>query len=517
VDGVDHTLNIRLIAYIFAANLAVLLLITALDVLVAPTSPMDLHGSATLGRTLASTVSRAYNVIFSMVVSAIALAIPITANMYTPKLVEIFVRDRYTIGVFGFFVFSCTHAIWVTAITWEGPDGTMDLWARVNHYAILLEMLLGFAIMLPFLRYASGFLNPSTIIRKVTEEILAEFDAVERRALPVAEQQMRLNQTILHLGNVILRAIDRADRDVALEAIRSLGRVIDRYDGIKSFLAPDWFIVGKEILSGLGSEAVQFVCLDRTWVEYRCITQLSLAYNATLSKMPDAVSAISETLRHIAIECYRSGDRPVLTLLIRFFNTFVREAIKRKDVHAIYDLMHQYKALVREILSSEPALSLECARHFKYYAEFAKFSGLPFIYELTSYEIGELVKWAYARRCPSREEMLALFLKFDGTAASARLAKSRAILWTFLAAQGLTAEADRVRASLLEVPASILESARADLLGATERAFWEVTDRQVNIDFLEDDAKALARSLFEGLEAEKAAAKPAAAKAEARA
>src|SRR6266849_859498 len=58
----------------------------------------DLAATPRAGAALASTVSRAFNNLTAMVLTFIALAVPITANMYTPKLIDIFVRDKVNIA-----------------------------------------------------------------------------------------------------------------------------------------------------------------------------------------------------------------------------------------------------------------------------------------------------------------------------------------------------------------------------------------------------------------------------------
>src|SRR5438876_9312759 len=41
-----------------------------------------------------SPMARAYNNILAMLIATIGLAIPLTANMHTPKLIDMFLRDR---------------------------------------------------------------------------------------------------------------------------------------------------------------------------------------------------------------------------------------------------------------------------------------------------------------------------------------------------------------------------------------------------------------------------------------
>src|SRR5689334_4248499 len=63
----------------------------------------ELGPTARTGPAMASTVSRAFNNLTAMVLTFIALAVPITANMYTPKLIDIFVRDKVNLAAMLFF------------------------------------------------------------------------------------------------------------------------------------------------------------------------------------------------------------------------------------------------------------------------------------------------------------------------------------------------------------------------------------------------------------------------------
>ncbi len=496
-NGLSHRFNVRLVFFFFAAIAVVFAAVTLIDLYASGYSWDELHGSAVHARSFATTISRAYNVLTGMIITAIALSIPITANMYTPKLTEIFVRDRVNIAVFIFFICSAAHAAYVTLTSWDATGDMVGFWPRLSVYALVLEMQLGFAILPAYFYYASGFLNPTYIIQRVSQQIVDEFDFVDGKKRPVEEVQRAVHQKILHLGNVILRAVDRADRDVSLDAISALKRVVFKYTVAESRAAPGWFDVPPDLFIGLSSDAVRFINEERYWVEYKCMSQLTLAFNAALAKIPDAISAITDVARELGLHFDRHGDRRALELTIRFINAFLREAVKRKDVHAIYDVMYQYRLLARDIMARHPDLVLQMGRYFKYYGEFAKLQGLPFIYELTAYEIGTIVEWAYEADAAPRRDLLQIFLTFDGAHSSVRLVKARAMLGAYFIERGFDREASLIRESLAPVAPALLAAAKNDILGTIEPKFWEVTDRQVNLDFVPDERKPSVYKMFE--------------------
>jgi uncharacterized membrane protein len=60
-----------------------------------------------------SPMARAYNNVLAMLIATIGLAIPLTANMHTPKLIEMFLRDRINRYVLSFMALGAAHVLWV--------------------------------------------------------------------------------------------------------------------------------------------------------------------------------------------------------------------------------------------------------------------------------------------------------------------------------------------------------------------------------------------------------------------
>ncbi len=451
----------------------------------------ELAATSKAGSTLASTVSRAFNNLTAMVLTFIALAVPITANMYTPKLIEIFVRDRINIAAMVFFAGMGAHAVFGQAMMY-------DQWSPATIYTTLwVSGVIGFTVLVPYYFYVLSFLNPATIIRLVRDLIFREFDGLAKGVDDVPEARRRLDQEILNFGNVVLRAVDRADRDVSIDAVSGVKQIVLRYSEIKPRLPPEWFEVDRKRFAGSSEDAIELLERDRVWVEHRCLHQLNLAYAASLSKMPDAISAISDVNRRIAESAARQGDDGVLRLCVRYMNTFLREAVKKKDVHAIYDVVWQYKALAVDLLRERPLMALQIGRHLKYYAEFARWQGMAFIYELVAADLGGLVESAYEAGAPTRADLLAVLDSFETDKAAARLTKSRAILAAYFESKGLAAEAARMRSCLERTDPPLLEAARAHLLATDDPVFWEVTDRQRNLDYVEPVRRAAVRRVLE--------------------
>src|SRR5947209_17082441 len=132
-----------------------------------------------------SPMARAYNNILAILLATIGLAIPLTANMHTPKLIEMFLRDRTNQVMLGFFAFGAAHVLWVAYLV--GPDFA-PLWAI--RFAVF-GALVGWLVLVPYFFYVIRFLDPSNILARLQEDVTSLVDRAStgKVATQVAHEQ----------------------------------------------------------------------------------------------------------------------------------------------------------------------------------------------------------------------------------------------------------------------------------------------------------------------------------------
>src|SRR3954469_17230128 len=101
-----------------------------------------------------SPMARAYNNVLEMMLATIGFAIPLTANMHTPKLIEMFLRDRINRWVLVFMAAGAAHVLWVEYMI--GPEFA-PTWA---FSLAIIFAILGWAILLPYFFYVVRFVDP---------------------------------------------------------------------------------------------------------------------------------------------------------------------------------------------------------------------------------------------------------------------------------------------------------------------------------------------------------------------
>lgn len=426
-----------------------------------------------------SPMARAYNNVLAMLIAFIGFAIPLTANMHTPKLIEIFLRDRLNRWVLAFMAFGAAHVLWVDFMI--GPEFA-PTWA-INLSVILA--LVGWAILVPYFFYVVRFIDPSRVLVRLREEAMSIVRRVAERKLDPGDAQMQLSSRVNQIGTIIIKSLDRNDRDVAAEGAWSIKLLVDHYAPFKSRMPREWYVVDRADFVGLSDEALEMLTEDKTWYEMKCLLQLEYGFMHAVNKANDAVSAFSDVLRVIATRADAHHDTPALRLCVRFFNNYLRESIRARNLRSIYDVFQQYRRLGRE-LGDRPELLREIGKHFAYYAEMARRYGLVFAPQLAIFDLGFVTRRAYERASPAAPELLHEVLMLPHRTKDdvhSMAVKAKLILGGFFLENRHIDEAELVRRNLVDVPTAEIVKAEAELLAA-DRSFFEVTDRQLNVEYV---------------------------------
>jgi hypothetical protein len=441
-----------------------------------------------------SPMARAYNNILAMLLATIALAIPLTANMYTPKLIDMFIRDRINRFMLLFWAIGAAHVLWVLNMVGPGFPPMWAMWLAVG------GALLGWIALVPYFFYIVSYLDPSNILDRLKEDATRTLDEVPARA-DLASAQEALNQRLYEIGTILLKTIDRGERGVAREGLQALDDLLAYYGERKAKMPADWFKPQREHFVGLSDEALALLEQDRTWFEHRVLSHVFLAYQMALAKTQDVISSLSEASRGIALRCAQRRDEKALELCIKFFNNYLREALKRKDVHAIYDIYYQYRRLASQLLD-RPALVKRIAQYFDFYSDIAEASGLPFVPQIVTFDLGWLVRKAYEQKSPAASDLLDTVLQMNHKLPSDTrwlVVKAKVMLGGYFIGKGMSAEAARLRANLGDVTEAALAQVEKDLLTLEDRSFWEVTDRQEMFEWVPPEHRAALKAFLDSV------------------
>ena len=433
---------------------------------------------------LLSPVARAYNNVLAMLIATIGLAIPLTANMHTPKLIEMFIRDRLNQVVLFGGAFLAANVLWVDYII--GPHFAPT-------FAIAFAVggaLFGWAVLIPYFFYVVRFLDPANILRRLERELIHAIDDVQSSKIVPNDGQSLVHERLQEIGTIVVKALDRTDRDVALQGIWIFKRLLDYHGARKAKMPAAWFEVDRADFIGLSSEAIQLVQEEKVFFERKVLQQLFFAYSHAIGKAADVASSISDANRVVAVHAAERKDENALQLSLRYFNNFLRESIRLKHTRSIYDVFLQYR-LLAEQLHDRPSVVRDVARHLANYALDARRQGMGAVPSFAVFDLGTIAVDAYQTSKDVASDVLESTLAV-GWAPNAppddMVVEARIKLGATLLAIGAEKAAERVKSSLNGISAADLTRNAQTLLDAP-RAFHEVTDRQLDLRYIEPDRR----------------------------
>ncbi len=449
-----------------------------------------------------SPTARAYNNMLAMLLATIGLAIPLTANMHTPKLIDLFLRDRVNRVVLTLGAVGAAHVLWVMYLV--GPN-----FAPVWSYRLaVLGAVVGWVVVIPYFFYVVRFLDPSTVVRRLRDETERTLARVADHRDDPSRAQDLIHDRLFQIGTIVVKALDRSDRGVAHEGVWAFREVMRRYGEVKPRMGDAWFRVGRSDFVGMSHYAIQMINEKRTWMEMQVLYQLVLCYRHALSTAPGEVSTIANVNRRIAVEAARREDRHVVSLAIRVFNTFLRDALMKNDSRAAFDIFYQYRQLAAELVTNE-RFAKRIGRFFSTYARVAHELGVTSVADLAAFDLEHVVEAAFVAESGAAEPLLSTLLAMPNQASGKWLGarvRSKLICAGFFAERGLGEPLERVKSHLAAVPADELRAAAAHVVSIDKRAYWEVTDRAINIEWTPRERRKLIREFARSLVGDDASA-----------
>jgi hypothetical protein len=440
--------------------------------------------------------------ILGIAITVVSIIVQLASTRYTPRVAEMFFRDRTNLTVLAFFVVACLDALWVSMAVGE------HVLPRISITITIVLMTASLVLLVPYFAYVFDFMDPEQTIARIREQAI---DAAHGRrgSGDIEERQRRALSSIEQLADISVNALSQQDRLIASGAVNALKELAVSYLAEKKSLDDVWFTIGVRLhenpdFVAMTHESLDDLAASHVWVEFKVLRQFETLFNESVKEMRDVARLVAINTRYIGEAAVEADDREVLALAIKFFNTYLRVTINASEVRTAYNVLNQYRLLVETVLrAGHDDIALEFVGHLRYYGQLALSRRLSFITETTAYDLCALCEVAFDLQAKNQQQMLKVFLDVDKESegdeqelALRGVRKAQVKLATYYLLHGAEKLAREVYADMASEKPDRLRSIRDELENITTKDFWEVIDRGSNFDYLEPPRKKLLKTFF---------------------
>ena len=487
---------LRLLFFMAAGALGVFFLQTVIEILFSsyPLQRLSLLTPAE-SRDLITLLNGKLNQAMGVIFIAVGMAVPLTANLYSLKFLDFFIRNPVNVTVLMFIIFANLTGVWASYSL------KRDLVPPFQITLVFTLTVASLILIFPYLMYVFRFLHPKTLLGLLEGEVKSCLRA-SFQAPGAAENRQRVAETLEHIANISVRSVDRSDRNTAIEGVLALERLARDYWAVKEKLHPSWFEADQNFFLGFSSMAVEEMTASRNWFEMKLYYQFFEALRAACPRMPELSSTIAKSLRKLGLEPASLENPALRDLTIEYFNTFIRLTINRHDVRSVFITFAQYRTFAETLEGKFPREVLEIAYYFAYYGAAAREQNLPFVVEAVAHDLGALVRNAWQSSSPNREDLLERFLRYEAGSQPplAGVKKAQALLASYFLFSEKKEEAERVAEKFQRLAPDFIQGLKEDLLQVTRQKYWEVSERRMNIEFVPEPQREKLREFFTHLQ-----------------
>jgi hypothetical protein len=436
--------------------------------------------------------------ILGIAITVVSIIVQLSATRYTPRVTEMFFRDRTNLLVLSFFVVTSIHCIWATFAVREGFLPRLLVLSTIGMITAAILLLV------PYFIYVFAFLDPERVVARLQQ--LAYEEATGRRvgrAHDSSRRQGHVLEAVEQLADVAVNAISQKDRIIASRSVDALKDLVVRYLEHKPDLPAEWFVVGPHLQRNpdfvvMATDRVNEIGNSHSWLEWKVLRQYQTVYNESLNRMRDINELVAINTRYLGQRASELADRPVSALALKFFNTYLRSAINRSDVRSAYNCLHQYRQLAEFLLHHGAQRQvIDLAGYLAYYGQVANGRGLAFVTETAAHDLAQLCEVAHESAFPQESRLLKIFLDVDKapeTEEEERSLRGVRKAQVKLATYYLEVEAESLARAIFKdmqgETTERLRSIRDEMLAVTDSDFWEVVDRGYNFDYLSPGRRA---------------------------
>src|SRR5438876_3116327 len=321
----------------------------------------------------------------------VMFGIQTTSSRYSPRIIGILTRNPLNALVLSFALASILYTFLVRSEV------------KVNYVPLAsvavaeLLALVNFALLFPYVLYTFEVMRAETLVSGIRRRGRKELRAATRKRR-VLQRRRALLTCMEQVTDIAFGSIQLGDMPVCQHSIEVMGEFLAReYLPVKKNLNPEWFKVGHAELPGASDQIVAEVNRAGTWFAYTILSSFVDMVGLTPVHRKEAVYAIAVATRKAGLAAIDVGDSELAELCVRFFNTYLRAAINRSAPTFASGIMNEYRRFAIGALEWRRDLSVESAAHLLRYGRHFDEAGMPAIFGAAAEDVADLAIEAHVR------------------------------------------------------------------------------------------------------------------------
>ncbi|MCS6782374.1 MAG: DUF2254 family protein [Gloeomargarita sp. SKYBB_i_bin120] len=443
--------------------------------------------------------------VLGFTISAVAIVVQLSAERFSPKVTELFLRERVNWLTILFLILANLISVWSTLAFAFDP---------MPFGLVALNLLLGslsFIVLIPYFIFVLDFLQPASIIQNLERQVRRGImQKLSKLTFPevIHRNHHHCLSALGEFRSIAISAIHQRDQAIVLGCLESLRDLALFYGEHKLQLPEAWFRLTPAVYKdpdfiSVDATKLREIEKQRLWLEVKILRQYQGILTNSLLVSAETCTLVGICTREIGEQALDMGRTEVVHLTVKFFNTYLRAVLNQRDIRAGYNLIKQYRLLAEQaLLQGFDAIAIEMAQHFRYYSLIAHKTGLYFLCEVFAYDLGQLVRTCAELNAHTHQQLLEIFLKVDQDPESEQqeqssrgVRKSQVKLAAYYLSRGQREWAELIFQDMQHEPYSRVQIIYEELL-TTSEDFWEFTDRGESFYYLEPELHPYLREFF---------------------
>lgn len=343
-------------------------------------SPVEFYGQGM------AAANRVMNQLTVVVVTSIALVIPLTANLYSSKLVKLFFSHPTIVIGLSVLIFGQAAILTTLLMGIEHPlYGIGAFVSAFITYACLV-------FILPFLFHIGQFLRPEYFMPVLSQRCNEHIDTWENKSgTPVPEDDSdAVFGTVDVIANIALTGMRRGDKQLVLLSIRTLHGLLRHFIRMGAGIEETRSRMNPHFIAGLVREAREFLFEKGIWPEAYLLGQILEIMEQTDRSQHQVMAELAQLLAQSNLEAVENQREDLVELHILVFNSLMRMSLDERDLRKFQNLSYHYRLLVEQLVWLPHRMG-EVVKHLVHYGRLAQREGMPVALETVIYDIGEMV------------------------------------------------------------------------------------------------------------------------------